>query len=285
MYSNHCFLTIKRVLQFCSLVIVMAFSSSAFSQEIRLLTFGDSLTAGLKRNSSEVVTCPSGVSREIGRYEPEEEVEEDGEIGEEENQPRFGCYGNGVINSGGYQPQLATLLSLIERQPEIVNYGFSGISTANMLSVMNQVFASQSDADYMLIFGGANDVVDASSSGTVIANLSVIVEQAKSRGITPVMTTVTRNIRNPLFDSLTVRYTQAIKLYAEENDILYVDPQSATFADWEDYHSGDGLHLNADGDNLLANLYFELVQEVEEGLREGSGVTVPIAAFLLLLLD
>ena len=249
---------------FITLFFSFLMCSKASAADVKILTYGDSLTAGLKQNVNGVITCPAGVDAEIGRYPS--------------NDPRVVCYGNGVINKGGYQAVLVDLISGVRVSPEVINFGYSGIETFQMVNTMGQVFSSQPNVDFILIFGGANDAYKGRSSGTVVANLSLIVDEAKRLGIVPVITTVTRNSGNSSADFYADRYSSAIKMYASANNILLADARNIMYSNWNSFNSGDGLHLNASGDNALANVYFNVL-----------GITMPnhfpIPALLLLLLD
>jgi lysophospholipase L1-like esterase len=219
---------------------------SAGSIPLKIITYGDSLTAGLSRTFNGVVSCPDGVSLEVGRYN-------DGP-----DDLRLGCYGNGAMNKGGYQPELALMFEQENFVPSIANYGYSGIRSDQMIpGLIRVVNAAGPDTDYIVIMAGANDAVEGISTSTVIANLSAMVTQAQGQGLVPIISTVTRNIRASAFDLKTAQYSEAIRVYAVNNNILLADSSAALSGNWLNYNSGDGLHLNEDGNSILAAVMHE----------------------------
>jgi len=265
------------ILAVLSLLLGSLWVPTASSQEVRIITFGDSLTAGLKRDSRENVSCPSGVSLEPGRFNPDN--------GNDNEEPvvLFGCYGNGVLNVGGYQPSLVNQITSQGFTPQVVNQGFSGINTSQMLAIRGTVLSSLQEAQYVLILAGANDAVLGISQSTVISNIAVLVEDVRSRGMVPILATTTRNIRAPIFDIFTGLYAEGIREYAEDNEVLLADARAAMVPDWNDFHSGDGLHLGPLGDQTLASLYFNVVSSTGFGIEEEP--LVPLSPVIMLLLD
>lgn len=224
---------------FLILALTLGSFSSQAASNLDIISYGDSITAGLARTSGEVVSCPDGVSLEPGRYEDE---------------PRDACYGNGVINQGGYQPTLVNLFTLDEFTPSISNYGFSGIRSDQMIPMISSIISARPRAEYIVIMAGSNDAVEGVSSSTVIANLASMVSLAKSRGLIPVISTVTPNTRATEFERKAREYSEDIRIYAASSGVLLADSRAALGADWMDNHSGDGLHLNGVGNTILANL-------------------------------
>ena len=242
--------------------------SAVAASEVTVITYGDSITAGLKRTASGVLTCPQGVDVEPGRY----------------GDPRDVCYGNGALNVGGYQTDLVDAISAAGFTPKISNYGYSGISTSIMSSRRGSVL-SLPGAQYVLILGGANDAVDNVSRRTVLANLTTIVNDVKNRGMIPVITTVTRNTSNgAVYDVITGRYAEDLRAYAASNNVLLADARAAMTANWSSFHSGDGLHLGPLGDQTLADLYFQEMGLVGVG-SDASINSISASLYLLLLSD
>lgn len=250
-------------------LIVLAFGFlsvpvwSAGPVPLSIVTYGDSITAGVFRTESGIVTCPEGVSREPGRY--------DGDT-------REVCYGNGVINKGGFQPELFSLLVDGGYAPSISNYGYSGIRSDQMVPFVLSIIFQRPGASHFLIMAGANDAANDVSTSTVIANLSAMVSQVQAQGLTPIIGTVTRNISNSAYDVKTGQYSQAIRTYAAENNILLADSSAALSPNWVDYHSGDGLHLNIQGNDILASVIYSSLN-----LKVGNGFI--LSSILNLLLD
>lgn len=278
---------VKRPLlsMFLGLCLGSTWPTIASSQEIRIITFGDSLTAGLKRDTRENVTCPSGVSREPGRFIVDNGGgNEDNEDGEDAEEPEvmFGCYGNGALNVGGYQPNLVNAIEAQGYTPLISNQGFSGINTSQMLGIRGTVLSSLSGAEYVLIMAGANDAVLGISRSTLISNISVLVQDVRNRGMVPILATTTRNTRSPVFDITTGLYASDIRDYAEDNEVLLADARAAMVPDWDDFHSGDRLHLGTLGDQTLADVYFDVLDSIRFGSGQSSLIIAPV---IMLLLD
>lgn len=227
---------------FFTLALTLGSVSVQAATGLDIVTYGDSITAGLSRTFSEVVTCPAGVSFEPGRFDVDD--------------TRDVCYGNGVINQGGYQPTLVNLLIDDGFTPAISNYGFSGIRTDQMISMLSGILSARPNAQYVVIMAGANDAVADVSTSTVVANLSIMVASVQNAGLIPVVATVTPNTRAVNFERNSRKYSDAIRVYAESNNILLADSREAVGSDWLNNHSGDNLHLSEAGNIVLANVVY-----------------------------
>lgn len=264
-HFSHCFsLTICSFLRTTALLLTtICCSTVALAAELNIITLGDSLTAGLNRTGTFVITCPVGVASEPDRYTMVN--------------PKLVCYGNGAINKGGYQPFLQEMFTHDGHTPFISNFGFSGIRSDQMIGELSDALAMQPSADYILIMGGANDVDAGVSTSTVVANLSFIVEDAKSAGLIPVISTVIRDTRSAARDAKAGQYAQGIRDYANANQILLADPRSSMGVNWSSFHSGDGLHLKDTGNSQLSKDFYNALSIPRESLS--------IPAIQLLLLD
>lgn len=230
-------------LRISALALATAYcSTAALAAELNIITLGDSITAGLNRTNTFVITCPVGVAIETNRYDSEDS--------------RLLCYGNGAINKGGYQPFLQEVFEQDGHTPFISNFGFSGIRSDQMISELNGALTSSPSADYILIMGGTNDIDASVSTSTVVANLSFIVDGAKSAGLIPVIATVIRDTRSAARDAKASQYAQGIRDYANANQILLADPRSSMGNNWGFFHSGDGLHLMDTGNSQLSDDFY-----------------------------
>lgn len=268
-----------------ALALALGSFSAQSSTSLEIITYGDSLTAGLSRTSSDVITCPEGVNKGPARFEPEPEPEvptegEDPVVPVVPEELREGCYGDGAINKGGYQPTLATLFSADGFTPLISNYGFSGIRTDQLISRLSGVISTRPNAKYVIIMAGANDAVEGINSSTVLANLSVMVSQVQSRGLIPIISTVTPNIRGIEFERKAKQYSEAIRGYAATNSILLADSRAALGSDWQNNNSGDGLHLSEIGNTILASLFNTTLN-----LKTSQDVIILVPIYDLLLSD
>ena len=106
-------------------------------------------------------------------------------------------------------------------------------------------------ADFILIMEGANDWYHGVSSGTVKANLSIMVDRSRNVGVTPVLGTVT-----PVqYGILPTTINAAIQQLASEKHVLLADQGTAIHSNWPSYTLCDGLHLKDSGDAKLAETW------------------------------
>ena len=256
-------LVIKPMLFVC---LSMTSAASSYAQQLNVITFGDSLLAGLKRDVPGPIICPDGVSLEPGRFD--------------EADDRDVCYGNGAANVGGFQDDMAAISLSLGVTPNILNYGFSGITTSLMLAERSSVLSSLPSASHVIIMAGANDAIDDISPSTVISNLDIVVRDVTRRGMIPILTTVTDHpVSN--FGSITSDYAVAIRQYAASNNFTLIDAR-AELVPWDNFHSGDLLHLGDAGDAVLAPLYLNAVGVNTDPELQTEGSFIPAIISLLL---
>lgn len=236
--------------------------SIAQNDVIEIIAFGDSITAGLIRTNQGGVSCPPGVSLEPARF----------------SSSAFDCYGNGVANRGGYQPILQSALNSRGIQTNIFNWGFSGIETPTMIGQLTSVLNSRPNAQYVLILGGANDAFEGFSTSTVVQNLQSMINLVRSRNMTPIIGTVTPITLSSSLDAITTRYSSAIKQLAQSTNTLIADHHSLMRPTFNStpLHSGDRLHLNTAGNQVVASAWLEALD------LTGPSAAIPAVLFLLL---
>ena len=250
-------------LVFLAGLVPSTLSAGGQSRDLEIITYGDSITAGLSRVGG-VISCPSGVSLEPARY----------------SESGVGCYGNGVANVGGYQVTLKAMLDLDGYLTSVYNWGFSGIQTATMISQLSAVLDAQPASSYVLILGGANDAFEVISKSTVRHNVEVMADIVLGRGMIPVLATPTPITVSGSLNKRVNGYAEEIRNLASQRNFLLADHNAIMSAAWESvpFHSGDQLHLSSAG-NLQMGMDWHETLGLEPFL-------VPaLAPIYLLLLD
>ncbi len=214
------------------------------SRNLEIISYGDSITAGLSRTQSGgAINCASGVSLEQAQF----------------SESGTGCYGNGVANVGGYQVSLKTMLDLDGYLTSVYNWGFSGIQTSAMVSELSAVLDAQPDSDYVLILGGANDAFEVISKSTVRHNIEVMADMVLARGMIPVIATPTPITVSGTLNKRIDDYVDEIKSLASQRNFLLADHNGIMDAGWHavPYHSGDFLHLGTPGNLQMASNWYQ----------------------------
>ncbi|MBC2602929.1 SGNH/GDSL hydrolase family protein [Puniceicoccus vermicola] len=165
----------------------------------------------------------------------------------------------------------------------VVNLGVpSQNSTGGRGDFRREVLSS--GADWVLLYYGLNDTLNERQFVDLpkfIFNLNRIVDLAREDGITPVLCTIHDSNEEALLQrhELEVygderpnekidRYNQAIREFASEKgvrlaDFAKVSQESDGKIEW--LHR-DGVHLTAEGNQLLANTFYEVIQpDLENG--------------------
>jgi len=209
-----------------------------------ILTVGDSLTSGLFRNSS-FVFCKATQTQISNSNIPS-------------------CRSDGLVNRGGWQPELSELLS-----QNIINHSISGISSAQIKNLYFSV-DNRAEFKYTIILAGTNDIIAGTSINTIIANINNIAADVKGTAIVltipPIAgrgNTVSNNVE-VLNNRIRTLNHKVVDIHKYLND------------DWQQFNSGDGIHLSEAGNTLVA-------QKVSEGIR--AEIMVIMAPIISLLLD
>lgn len=152
---------------------------------------------------------------------------------------------------GGYEPHLYSLLLADGRTIVLRNYGVGGEYTKNGASRIDGVL-SASNPKYVLLLEGTNDALWF-SPGTIITNLSYMIDRIVAHGATPVLATLTPDHRYNDAKPIT-EINRRIRNLATERNIALADLYAATNAKWS-VLSSDGLHPNLSGYNVLADTW------------------------------
>ena len=153
---------------------------------------------------------------------------------------------------GGYEPALQQSLLAAGHDVVLRNYGIGGETTGEGLSRIDSVLTA-SNPKYVLLLEGTNDAL-LSSPGTIVANLSSMIDRVLARNATPILATLTPDNRNNGFKPIE-EINSRIKTLAAEKNIAVVDLYAATTGSWNSLNS-DGLHPNAAGYKLIAQTWY-----------------------------
>jgi len=150
-----------------------------------------------------------------------------------------------------------------------VNLGVNGDTTRGMLGRLKSEVAPIG-ADYVIVWGGINDLFGGRSPSEVMESLAKIYARARRLGVEPVACTLTSIIQqNPIVPKIW-ELNDLIKAYCGENRIRLVDLFGATSDEsglLVEGYSSDGAHLNAKGNRRIASaVYAELVEQILDGL-------------------
>ncbi|MCP4595684.1 GDSL-type esterase/lipase family protein, partial [Neptuniibacter sp.] len=203
-----------------------------FQEPLNCIAFGDSITQGLKRNSS-------------------------GYISPECKDP------SGGAEACSYTEELS---SALEQENDVstaaeYNWGVSGERSYQGVARIEAVMADQSNANCILIMYGANDLYQGLQPSDTAANIQTMAELALSVNKVPVIATVTANTAGT---GSIVPYNDAIWQMVADVGLLPIeiaDQYTALNENWELYNSGDGLHVSDAGDQRMSEEWLRALKE------------------------
>ena len=140
----------------------------------------------------------------------------------------------------------------------VYNWGYAGESTHQGVNRIDSVLDSR-EADFILIMEGANDLPAGVSASTTKANLRIMIEKSQGKNTEPIIATVTPNTQRSDGYIIPNNYNPAIKSLASEKNIALADQYKALVGNWSGYNSGDGLHLNDDGERVMAQAWLDAI--------------------------
>ena len=221
---------------------------------LTFVTVGDSLTAGLFKQTGYIYCPPTG---EVFT-DPGDAV----------------CNGNGAKNRGGYQPFVASKIGAT-----LYNYGISSGTSAQVLDIASAV--ARVSADYMIIMAGTNDVIQGVPVNRIVRNIQAMVDIAKANKKVPLVLTIP-----PLsysgYDHLNGQVVALNKALKSEVSANVIDTYSVLARNWPGNHSGDRIHLNDIGNELIA---IKIVEDYQNPPQPGGGIKkIPISPIINMLL-
>ena len=175
--------------------------------------------------------------------------------------------GNGCVGCGGYEPVLQSLLKNAGREAVVKNWGKGGETSSDGASRVDIVIALDKPR-YMLLMEGTNDLLFLSPD-TVRKNMARMVDISLSKGVTPVLGTITPDSRGgkPISQTNTL-----LKELATQKNIPLADHYTAVKDNWSSL-TADGLHPNSAGYAKMAEVWFDAMK------------TIDLTPILMLLLD
>jgi acyl-CoA thioesterase-1 len=160
--------------------------------------------------------------------------------------------GNGE-RIGGWEPPLEKSLVASGKDVVVLNYGVGGESTEGGVNRIDQVL-NATDADYVLILEGTNDLYNRVSAQTVVANLEIMADKVRDYGAVPVLATLTPDTEAS-YKPIETEVNPLIRELVQTKDLLFCDQYKALIDRWDEY-SNDGLHPNRDGYDVMAAAWY-----------------------------
>ena len=159
--------------------------------------------------------------------------------------------GDSITVGDSYIPKLAGML-----QKTIVNRAISGSETSVGVDLVHPGLDS-TQAGFLTILYGVNDLIMGYSESGAIANLRYMVQAAKDNKTVPIIATLTPVTGSYIgLVSGIQRLNAAIRQLAAEEDVTLVDLEEAL--DWDPaYLLPDGLHPNAAGNDVIAAAFYD----------------------------
>lgn len=184
---------------------------------------------------------------------------------------RVVCIGDS-ITYGEHVERDRIWTALVGRDPEwrVVNKGVCGDTTRLGLERFPSD-VQQQEADFVLIQFGANDCnrwetdrgLPRVSEPAFRANLEEMVLRCRTFGARPILVTSPPSNRPGLYDSWNAHYAEVVRQVAHwrSRPIAVLDARAA-FAALDGYLLPDGLHLNEQGHEDMANLVLSKLGDV-----------------------
>ncbi len=162
--------------------------------------------------------------------------------------------------TGGYPSRLQQIIEETGKPCTIHNFGISGERTYQGVKRIDEVLDAI-PADMILIMEGTNDIRSHHPWQTTKLNLQLMIDKAKAKGVTPVLSTLTPSDQANSAVLIPNRYNPMIKELAEQNNIPLVDQYSAIETSWSSLNF-DGIHPNDNGYSYLAETWNESIDKM-----------------------
>ena len=181
----------------------------------------------------------------------------------------------------------------IERETNhLHNYGVAGANSRDGLNRISSTLNSR-PADYILINYGANDLFQGISDIANQSFMRLMMIESLDRGVTPIIAEITPNTNTEFRSDLdgfianfyNVRIRGLVEDFAESNnpvDLSIANLYQQLRGGWNSvpYHSGDGLHMNGNGNSAMADEWFAAIQRQIELDSSSSPIIAPIQLLL-----
>ena len=219
---------------------ILTFYSTTFSPtslaNVTILSVGDSITSGLKLNGSRKNWfCPAnGVLTSSFQL----------------------CNGNGVLNRGGFQPDVTSLFAQRNVNANVYNWGYAGEESWQVYFRVVDAMETR-DADYVFILAGVNDLNDNVSPQTTTFYVTLMIDAVLEKGLIPIVGTISPHLGSSSFNPKIELINSYIRFQAESRKVAVAEHYQALIGNWGLYNSGDGLHVNDVGDAVMATKWLE----------------------------
>jgi len=148
---------------------------------------------------------------------------------------------------------------------QFVNFGVNGDTTRGMLRRLEARVALL-DPDYVIIWGGINDLYGGFPPEDIMGNLKALYVKASEIGAEPIACTLTSVADFNAAISPIRRLNELIRENCSENSIPFADLFAATSDDegrLEGRYSSDGVHLTDAGNERVARaVYADVVEGI-----------------------
>jgi lysophospholipase L1-like esterase len=162
--------------------------------------------------------------------------------------------------TGGYPSRLQQIIESTGKTCTIYNFGIPGERTYQGVERIDAVLDAI-PADMILIMEGTNDIRSHHPWQTTKLNLQLMIDKAKAKGVTPVLSTLTPSDQAHSEVLIPNKYNPMIKELAEKNNIPFVDLYSAIAESWPSLNN-DGIHPNDNGYLYLAETWNKSIDKM-----------------------
>lgn len=163
---------------------------------------------------------------------------------------------------GGYEPALEILMGTLSRSVVALNYGWGGENTDEGLARLFGILQAV-PCDRVLILEGTNDFWDNISSGTTVANLSLMVDACRFFGVEPILATLTPSSRHSP-GNIEYNLNPAIVAMAQQKQVRVCDQYALMSLNWGAW-ADDGLHPNWIGYVVMALAWLDPLMQPSAG--------------------
>jgi len=155
---------------------------------------------------------------------------------------------------GGYPLVLQQIYDNKGLAVHVYNEGLHGERTSAGVSRIASVL-NRRPAEYLLLLEGANDVIAGISHQTLVQNLGIMIDKCQSKGVTPLLATMTPEEKYGNTPLISATINPEIKSLAAQKNVTLVDLYSVVVDSWPAW-SWDGLHPNYDGMTAIATTWY-----------------------------
>lgn len=153
-------------------------------------------------------------------------------------------------------------------EASFINLGVLGDTTRRMLQRLSSQVAPMRP-DYVIVWGGINDLFSLEEPEEIYSNLRRIYEKALECDIKPIACTLTSVLGYDEFIPRIRRLNDLLRSHCRAHRIPIADLFSATSDDagrLRETFSSDGVHLSQAGYMKVANtIYYEVLEKILEG--------------------